>query len=163
MYFYVSSIVNKCVYCYLTKFEFIHFPNTVNCRYTSSFAFWRVDNSLGTFLPAEPTTLRLLARPYELRHVIIGSPEVYPGASRSSEIQASPSGHVNNRQSESSAVGNSGRRFEAVASFRLVWWNRGSSSRKQLSIWRPVVPNGMVYFGDIAVQGYVVLYNNFFP
>ncbi|XVF52445.1 hypothetical protein PTKIN_Ptkin05aG0018700 [Pterospermum kingtungense] len=120
----------------------------------SSFAFWRVDNSLGTFLPAEPTTLRLLARAYELRNVIIGSPEVYPKASRSSDIQASPSGRVNNRQSESSTVLNSGRRFEAVASFRLVWWNRGSSSRKQLSIWRPVVPQGMVYFGDIAVQGY---------
>ncbi|XWS38677.1 hypothetical protein CRYUN_Cryun19dG0151500 [Craigia yunnanensis] len=122
--------------------------------YPSSLAFWRVDNSLGTFLPAEPTTLRLLARAYELRHVIIGSPEVYPKASRSSDIQASPLGHVNNRRSESSTVVNSGRRFEAVASFRLVWWNRGSSSRKQLSIWRPVVPQGMVYFGDIAVQGY---------
>ena len=120
-----------------------------------------MDNSLGTFLPAEPTTSRLLARAYELRHVIIGSPEVYPKASRSSDIQASPSGCVNNRQSESSTVVNSGRRFEAVASFRLVWWNRGSSSRKQLSIWRPVVPQGMVYFGDIAVQGYVILNNGF--
>ncbi|XP_022737877.1 uncharacterized protein LOC111290709 isoform X2 [Durio zibethinus] len=123
-------------------------------QYPSSLAFWRVDNSLRTFLPAEPTTLRLLARAYELRHVIIRSPEDYPKASRSSDIQASPSGHVNNRQSEHSSVVNSGRRFEAVASFRLVWWNRGSSSRKQLSIWRPVVPQGMVYFGDIAVQGY---------
>ncbi|XVE65214.1 hypothetical protein DITRI_Ditri07aG0162900 [Diplodiscus trichospermus] len=122
--------------------------------YPASFAFWRVDNSLGTFLPAEPTTLRLLARAYELRHVIIGSPEVYPKASRSSDIQAFPSGCLNNRRSESSTVVNSGRRFEAVASFTLVWWNRGSSSRKQLSIWRPVVPQGMVYFGDIAVQGY---------
>ncbi|KAK6251014.1 hypothetical protein SCA6_005019 [Theobroma cacao] len=122
--------------------------------YSSSLAFWRVDNSLGTFLPAEPTTFSLLARAYELRHVMIGSSEVYPKASISSHIQASPSGHTHNQWSESSTVVNSGRRFEAVASFRLVWWNRGSSSRKQLSIWRPVVPQGMVYFGDIAVQGY---------
>ncbi|XWS49634.1 hypothetical protein CRYUN_Cryun12cG0020000 [Craigia yunnanensis] len=122
--------------------------------YPSSLAFWRVDNSLGTFLPAERTTLRLLARAYELRHVIIRSPEVYPKASRSSDIQTYPSGRVNNRQSDSSTVVNSGRRFEAVVSFRLVWWNRGSSSMKQLSLWRPVVPQGMVYFGDIAVQAY---------
>ncbi|XP_052881690.1 uncharacterized protein LOC108482794 [Gossypium arboreum] len=121
---------------------------------TNHLAFWRVDNSLGTFLPAEPTTLRLLATAYELRHVIIRSPEVYPKTSRVSDTQTFPNGRVNNQQSESSTVVNSGRRFEAVASFRLVWWNRGSSPRKQLSIWRPVVPLGMVYFGDIAVQGY---------
>lgn len=132
---------------------FISQKQCVNCRYPSSLAFWRVDNSLGTFLPAEPTTFSLLARAYELRHVMIGSSEVYPKASISSHIQASPSGHTHNQWSESSTVVNSGRRFEAVASFRLVWWNRGSSSRKQLSIWRPVVPQGMVYFGDIAVQG----------
>ncbi|OMP08180.1 hypothetical protein COLO4_06705 [Corchorus olitorius] len=122
--------------------------------YPSSLAFWRVDNSLGTFLPAESTTFSLLGRAYELRHVIIGSSEVYPKASRTSDIEASSSGRIYSRHSESSAVVNSGRRFEAVASFRLVWWNRGSSSRKQLSIWRPEVPQGMVYFGDIAVQGY---------
>ncbi|TYI15495.1 hypothetical protein ES332_A08G190100v1 [Gossypium tomentosum] len=121
---------------------------------TNRLAFWRVDNSLGTFLPAEPTTLRLLARAYELRYGILRSPEFYPKASRSSDIQASVSGRVSNQQSNRSTVANSGRRFEAVASFRLVWWNRGSSSRKQISIWRPEIPLGMVYFGDIAVQGY---------
>ncbi|KAK8614167.1 hypothetical protein V6N13_122539 [Hibiscus sabdariffa] len=121
---------------------------------TNRLAFWRVDNSLGTFLPAEPTNMRLLARAYELRHGIILSPEVYPKASRSSDIQTAASDRISNQQSDHSTVVNSGRRFEAVASFRLLWWNRSSSSRKKLSIWRPVVPQGMVYFGDIAVQGY---------
>ncbi|KAE8731960.1 Pleckstrin (PH) domain-containing protein isoform 2 [Hibiscus syriacus] len=127
---------------------------TITNQYPSSLAFWRVDNSLGTFLPAEPTTLRLLAAAYELRHIIIRSPEVYPKPSRVSEIQTSSHGCVNNRQFENSSVVNIGRCFEAVASFKLVWWNRGSSSRKQLSIWRPMISLGMVYFGDIAVQGY---------
>ncbi|KAA8522113.1 hypothetical protein F0562_012573 [Nyssa sinensis] len=117
-------------------------------------AFWRVDNSVGTFLPADPTTLSLTGRAYELRHIFFGLPEISSKASKGSDIQAFRSGHVDTFQSEGSSAINSGRRFEAVASFRLVWWNQDSSSRKKLSIWRPIVPQGMVYFGDIAVQGY---------
>lgn len=68
--------------------------------------------------------------------------------------QATSSFGNNTIESERSSTINSRRRFEAVASFQLIWWNQGSGSRKKLSIWRPVVSEGMVYFGDIAVQGY---------
>ncbi|KAH7549714.1 hypothetical protein JRO89_XS13G0070800 [Xanthoceras sorbifolium] len=119
----------------------------------SSLAFWRVDNSIGTFLPADPLTFSLSGRAYDLRHTIFGFPEAFPKASEHSHDQA-PSSHINSRQLENSTVANSVRRFEAVASFRLIWWNRGSSSRKKLSIWRPVLSGGMVYFGDIAVKGF---------
>ncbi|KAK4844286.1 hypothetical protein QYF36_018501 [Acer negundo] len=119
----------------------------------SSLAFWRVDNSVGTFLPADPLTLSLSGRAYDLRLSIFGFPEDFPKASGHSHDQA-PSSHTNSRPLENSEVANSGRRLEAVASFRLIWWNRGSSSRKKLSIWRPVLSRGMVYFGDIAVKGF---------
>lgn len=120
----------------------------------SGLAFWRVDNSVGTFLPADPSSLSLIGRAYELRHIIFGFPEVSPKASKSSDIKNSPSDHIQTIHSDRSAAVNPGLRFEAVASFRLIWWNQGSSSRKKLSIWRPVVPQGMVYLGDLAVQGY---------
>lgn len=113
-----------------------------------------MDNSVGTFLPADPTSLSLTGRAYELRHILFGFPEVPQNASKSSDVKALPSGQIQTLQSDRSAAVNSGPRFEAVASFRLIWWNQGSSSRKKLSIWRPVVPQGMVYLGDIAVQGY---------
>ncbi|XP_042521356.1 uncharacterized protein LOC122094829 [Macadamia integrifolia] len=79
-----------------------------------------------------------------------GSPEEY----RSSNIQDTHPGHDHSLQPERSSIVSSEHRFEAIVSFRLIWWNQGSSSRKELSIWRPVVPQGMVFFGDIAVQGY---------
>ncbi|KAK9266873.1 hypothetical protein L1049_027132 [Liquidambar formosana] len=122
--------------------------------YRSRLALWRVDNSVGTFLPADPASLSLTCRAYELRHIIFGFPEVPQNASKSSDVKALPSGQIQTLQSDRSAAVNSGPRFEAVASFRLIWWNQGSSSRKKLSIWRPVVPQGMVYLGDIAVQGF---------
>lgn len=114
-----------------------------------------MDNSIGTFLPADPSTLNVIGRAYELRHILFGFPET-SSTSKSSYHEASPSEYAQDVQSERASVVHSGRRFEAVASFRLVWWNQGSSSRKKLSIWCPIVPSGMVYFGDIAVQGYVI-------
>lgn len=111
-----------------------------------------MDNSVGTFLPADPTTLSLSGRAYGLRHVFFGLHKDSSKSSKSSEIGA-PSSHSNTLQQELSSSVNSGRRFEAVASFKLIWWNQGSGSRKRLSIWRPIVPQGMVYLGDIAVRG----------
>ncbi|POO03118.1 Vacuolar protein sorting-associated protein [Trema orientale] len=125
---------------------------TANLR-MPSMAFWRVENSVGTFLPADPTTYNLTVRAYDLRHILFGSLEGSSKTSQSLIAQASPSGHSRNLQSEG-LVSNSAWRFEAVASFQLIWWNQGSNSRKKLSIWRPVVPQGTVYFGDIAVSGY---------
>ncbi|BFG31191.1 hypothetical protein CerSpe_174650 [Prunus speciosa] len=121
--------------------------------YPSSVAFWRVDNSVGTFLPADPSTSTVMGTAYDLRHMIFGLPEGSVKSSNHLDVQAS-SAQSHNLQSEVSASVNSARRYEAVASFRLIWWNQSSNSRKKLSIWRPVVPHGMVYFGDIAVEGY---------
>ncbi|KAL8529518.1 hypothetical protein ACS0TY_006808 [Phlomoides rotata] len=117
-------------------------------------AFWRVDNAVGTFLPADPSNLSLTQKAYELRHLYFGFQEVSPEKPKGVENQPSTSVGNNSVQSDRSSTLNSRRRIEAVATFRLIWWNQGSSSRKKLSIWRPVVPEGMVYFGDIAVQGY---------
>ncbi|KAL0296337.1 UNVERIFIED_CONTAM: hypothetical protein Sradi_6685800 [Sesamum radiatum] len=117
-------------------------------------AFWRVDNAAGAFLPADPATLSLTQRAYELRHLYFGFSEISPEKLKSSENEASASIGNDTVQSERSSTLNSIQRFEAVATFRLIWWNQGSGSRKKLSIWRPIVPEGMVYFGDIAIQGY---------
>ncbi|XP_074317635.1 uncharacterized protein LOC141653693 isoform X2 [Silene latifolia] len=113
--------------------------------------FWRVDNCLGTFLATDPNSGNLSGGAYDLRHILFGASELSQEVSASTATHALTSHESHPAQFPSL---NSGRRFEAVASFSLVWWNQSSSSRKKLSIWRPVVPPGMVYFGDIAVKGY---------
>ncbi|KAJ4957745.1 hypothetical protein NE237_024856 [Protea cynaroides] len=120
----------------------------------SILALWRVDNSVGSFLPDDSISKSLTVRAYELRHMIFGYIEGSPKESRSSNIQDTRLGLDQSLQQERSSILSSERRFETVASFRLIWWNQGSSSRKKISIWRPVVPQGMVFFGDIALQGY---------
>ncbi|KAK7309084.1 hypothetical protein RJT34_05549 [Clitoria ternatea] len=120
---------------------------------SSSVAFWRVDNSLGTFLPVDPISLSLMGKAYELRCIKYDFLKASSVASSNLDSHA-PSGRHQSLQSDQCADANSNRRFEPVASFQLIWWNQGTNSRKRLSIWRPVVPMGMVYFGDIAVKGY---------
>lgn len=117
-------------------------------------AFWRVDNSVGTFLPVDPITRSLMAKAYELRCIKYDILKASPAALSSLDSH-SPSGGHQTLQFDQSADGTSNRHFEPVASFQLIWWNQGFNSRKKLSIWRPVVPMGMVYFGDIAVKGCV--------
>lgn len=110
-----------------------------------------MENSAGTFLPADPTS-GLLNVAYELRHLmfpILDSLKAY----ESPNTRASSS-HIDTPQPQRSTGASSCRRFEVIAHFDFVWCNQGSNSGRRLSIWRPVVPQGMVYFGDIAVQGY---------
>lgn len=97
------------------------------------------------------------SRAYDLRHMIFGFPEASSKASKSLNGQSSSLDHNDNLPSERIAAVSSRWHFEAVASFQSIWWNQGSNSRKKLSIWRPVIPQGMIYFGDIAVKGYVTL------
>ncbi|ESW28603.1 hypothetical protein PHAVU_002G003000 [Phaseolus vulgaris] len=119
----------------------------------SCVAFWRVDNSVGTFLPVDPISLSLMGKAYELRSIKYDHLKPSSAALTSQDSHAPSSGHQA-LQPDRSVGTNSNRRYEPVASFELVWWNQGSNSRKRLSIWRPAVPMGMVYFGDVAVKGY---------
>lgn len=111
-----------------------------------------MDNSVGSFLPADPSTLKLVGRPYELRHILFGSTGVLPKESSYMDVRTTPDNMQPTRPQSLNSV-NSGRQFEAVATFELIWWNRGSGSQKKVSIWRPIVSEGMAYFGDIAVSG----------
>lgn len=120
---------------------------------SANIAFWRVENSFGSFLPADPKDMSLIDKPRDLRHLIFGHSELPTRTTKSSVLQDNRISD-NHAQLERSALLTSGRLFQAVATFKLIWWNQGTTSRKKLSIWRPVVPHGMVYLGDLAVQGY---------
>ncbi|KAJ0970742.1 hypothetical protein J5N97_018701 [Dioscorea zingiberensis] len=117
-------------------------------------AFWRVENSFGSFLPADPIHLNITAKPYDFRHIISATSDFSTDTTRSFSSRDNSQRHDHALQLERSAFLNSGRLFEAVASFKLIWWNQGSASRRKFSVWRPMVQPGMVYLGDIAVQGY---------
>jgi len=137
------------------KFSIFSFLHQL-CSSSSNIAFWRVENSFGSFLPANPV-MSSTARPYDLRHMSFGYSERSTKASKRAVVQDNFQQFDRSLQLERSSLLNSGRMFEAIASFRLIWWNQGTTCRKKLSIWRPVLQPGMVYLGDLAVNGYVIL------
>lgn len=112
-----------------------------------------MDNSVGSFLPADVSSLSLSGRPYELRHILFGSTGVLTKESSYVDVRTTDNIQPIPPQSQPLNYVRSGQRFEAVASFQLIWWNRGSGSQKKVSVWRPIITEGMAYFGDIAVSG----------
>lgn len=121
-------------------------------------AFWRVDNSTGSFYLDGQSEHAKPFRAQELRQ-IISNYESFPvqetKPSRSiqpTSNQQSPLHHSSARQSLTPSL-SSGRIYESIARFELIWWNKGSGSKKGISIWRPVIPAGCVILGDIAVDG----------
>ncbi|BBN04917.1 vacuolar protein sorting-associated protein 13A/C [Marchantia polymorpha subsp. ruderalis] len=123
-------------------------------------AFWRVDNSTGSFYLDGQSEHAKPFRAQELRQ-IISNYESFPvqetKPSRSiqpTSNQQSPLHHSSARQSLTPSL-SSGRIYESIARFELIWWNKGSGSKKGISIWRPVIPAGCVILGDIAVDGYL--------
>lgn len=112
-------------------------------------ALWRVNNSAGSFLPTDLPS-GFVYGAYELRHIMFQ----FLDLARASDTPKADT-TVNQDEISQQGAASSGHRFEAVDRFQFIWSNQGSSSRKQFSVWRPVVSPGMVYFGDIAIQGYV--------
>uniref|UniRef100_A0A0Q3N5I8 PH domain-containing protein n=1 Tax=Setaria italica TaxID=4555 RepID=A0A0Q3N5I8_SETIT len=132
-----ASLVSSC-----------NLRDCIALRDNGNMIFWRVDNSFGSFLPGYPSSMSMHGHAYDLRHMLFNS-----AGSSSKTISRSQDCRNDAAQLERSAL-TSGRLFEAVASFKLIWSNSGTSSPKKLSIWRPMLSEGMFYFGDIAVNGY---------
>lgn len=112
-----------------------------------------MDNCFGSFILEDSENQHLVGKAYDLRHMLFkNSPN--PSSNISSGEHYQTSHRVgSSAQIEGDASFSSGRLLEVVDSPKLVWCNNGTSSRKRLSIWRPDVPLGMVFFGDIAVKG----------
>jgi vacuolar protein sorting-associated protein 13A/C len=48
------------------------------------------------------------------------------------------------------------RNLITTSQFERIWWDKGSDSRKVVSIWRPKPPSGYAVLGDCLVEGYVI-------
>jgi vacuolar protein sorting-associated protein 13A/C len=131
-----------------------------------------VDNSIGSFFTQSGLDAAIKYKAYEIRHVInnykpytVHETEPATAVSRQlsgttpdldvlqqegttpQEVQRDESGVVVSQGLSS------GRSYEKVARFKLIWWDKGSGSRDAVSIWRPIVPPGCAMLGDLAVQG----------
>ncbi|CAD6212089.1 unnamed protein product [Miscanthus lutarioriparius] len=132
-----ASLVSSC-----------NLRDCIALRDNANMIFWRIDNAFGSFLPGDPASMSVHGNAYDLRHMLFDSAD-----SSSKTVSRRQDSRNDSSQLERSEL-TSGRLFDAVASFKLIWSNSATSSPKKLSIWRPMLSEGMFYFGDIAVNGY---------
>jgi hypothetical protein len=111
-------------------------------------AFWRVDNSVGSFFPGQSESGHPKWKAYDLRNVVFGYNQEYANPSMQKPVHGSDSKEeVMNLERSKPILSN--QRYQSVAQFELVWWNRGNSAKENISIWCSVVPLGCFYVGDI--------------
>ncbi|KAK8578932.1 hypothetical protein V6N12_069275 [Hibiscus sabdariffa] len=107
---------------------------TITNQSPSSLAFWRVDSSLGTFLPAEPTTLRLLVVS------AMSSQKVH-------QLYEPPNTCTVFHDMED------GELFKAPLEFQLVGQIKKQRGMDNISFWLPQAPPGYVALGCVACKG----------
>ncbi|MCO5611230.1 hypothetical protein L7F22_065481 [Adiantum nelumboides] len=127
-------------------------------------AFWRVDNSVGSFFVESDIYNSVMHKPFELLQVTCSlgfpkakksDPNAVRGAPTSEDVLGEHSTAVETEQSQpTSELAAPGELCEPVAGFRLVWWNKGDTANDRISIWRPILPPRCCFVGDLAVEGY---------
>ncbi|KAG0604101.1 hypothetical protein M758_10G145000 [Ceratodon purpureus] len=141
----------------------INIQGTTSMDSQKKWAFWRADNSIGTFFLQTDIKEHVQPKAYDLRLAISN----YGMFTVEETVPADPARESRLSQTLSTireeepdtaglltAVVSSGRIYENVGRFKLVWWDKGSGSGDGISIWRPFVPAGCAMVGDIAVKGY---------
>jgi vacuolar protein sorting-associated protein 13A/C len=131
-----ATLVTPCPLkdCVFFSYPQLNFENKKN-------AFWRVDNSVGSFFPGQSESSHLKWKAYDLRNVVFGYNQEYANPSMQKPVRGSDSKEeVMNLERSEPILSN--QRYQSVAQFELVWWNRGNNAKKKVSIWRPIVPPG---------------------
>ena len=54
-------------------------------------------------------------------------------------------------------VGNAGVAYKYVYTYNLIWNDRGSGAKSDVSIYRPLPPSGYYLLGDVATSSYSTL------
>eukprot|EP00897_Mesotaenium_endlicherianum_P008373 jgi/Mesen1/7564/ME000392S06833 len=134
-------------------------------------SIWNVDNSVGTFFASAGLEPPGRALPQELRADLRygtsadgasddddsdkkgggGGAQLSraPTQSRSASSRAD----LHTRQA-SSKMPAAARQYLTVPDLERIWWDKGSDSKRHVTIWRPQAPPGYAILGDIVVDGF---------
>ncbi|XP_059076567.1 uncharacterized protein LOC131042467 isoform X2 [Cryptomeria japonica] len=133
-------------------------------RNQNGFSIWRVENAFGSFLAltsVEPPSKSIvcdlretLRRNYNER----GLHSKISTSDTSSESNVGNNLNLDGKPSTSRSEGTVSmarlaRYYISTPKFELIWWDKGSETRRAVSIWRPIPPPGYAFVGDSIVEG----------
>ncbi|XP_024542530.1 uncharacterized protein LOC9648284 isoform X1 [Selaginella moellendorffii] len=131
-----SSAVTDCVLCIPPG----------DRDYADGCSIWRVDNTIGSFFARSSVNPPQKDMLCDLRHLVLNhlsSPtERTDDAVEVKVVERTP--HPAPRASRNSLT---------TPQFERLWWDRGTETRRVVSIWRPIPASGYAIVGDSIVDG----------
>ncbi|CAM6102066.1 unnamed protein product [Calypogeia fissa] len=141
-------------------------PDASRKEHVNGCSFWRIENAVGSFFvhsSIEPPPKSVLC---DLREVLrygldsSGNEPDKPSTEPATPLDLGSRRRLDRRPSSSrldsvpSSPLQSSRNFIITTQqFERIWWDKGSDSRKVVSIWRPKPPPGYAVLGDCLVEG----------
>ncbi|KAL2613699.1 hypothetical protein R1flu_025391 [Riccia fluitans] len=127
-------------------------------------SFWRVENAVGSFYAHSSVDPPPKSFVSDLREVLrygldsggsetvkTETPAPVDSSSSKRRLEKRPSS--SRLDSFSDSPSKSGRSCITTAHFERMWWDKGSKTRRIVSIWRPIPPPGYAIIGDCLVEG----------
>ncbi|KAL3679175.1 hypothetical protein R1sor_022131 [Riccia sorocarpa] len=152
-----SGSISDCIY---------YVPPEKREDHKTGCSIWRVENAVGSFYAysaVEPPPKSFVC---DLREVLrYGLDSGGNEAEKSSSDTAAQLDSVSSRRklekrpsssrldSFSDSLSKTHRNCITTAHFERMWWDKGSKTRRVVSIWRPIPPSGYAIIGDCLVEG----------
>lgn len=158
---------NHIVYCIRadlatsTAYSACMFNAPSNNTYPSGFSIWRLDNLLGSFYANPSVSCPPQDICYDLNHLLLLNSSWHRLSARESrsKVNESTTQQSSNQEGTSSSGWDVIRSiskascYMSTPSFERIWWDKGSDTRKPLSVWRPIPRPGFKVLGDCITEG----------
>ncbi|KAJ9559357.1 hypothetical protein OSB04_013971 [Centaurea solstitialis] len=160
---------NHIVYCIRadlatsTAYSACMLSASSNKTYSSGFSIWRLDNFLGSFYANPSVSCPSQDICYDLNHLLLLNSSWRRLSARESRSDVNVDNDSTHQQSSNQGTGSSGwdvlrsiskaSCYMSTPNFVRIWWDKGSDTRRPVSVWRPVSRPGFKVLGDCITEG----------
>lgn len=161
---------NHVVYCIRsdlvtsTMFSECVLSGASNPYFVNGFSIWRLDNIVGTCFAHSSTESPTKDKSLDLNHLLLLNSNRHHSASRASSPDFTDDHDDSNEQTNNQTANSSGwdivrsiskasNCYISTPNFERIWWDKGSDTRRPVSIWRPIVRPGYAILGDCITEG----------
>nr|GEV02157.1 vacuolar protein sorting-associated protein 62 [Tanacetum cinerariifolium] len=155
---------NHIVYCIRadlatsTAYSACMFSASSNKSYPSGFSIWRLDNVLGSFYANPSISSPSQDICLDLNHLLLMKSSWHRLSARESRSDVAIQHNQQNQGTNSSGWDvlrsiSKANCYMSTPSFERIWWDKGSDTRRPVSIWRPIPRPGFKVLGDCITEG----------
>lgn len=155
---------NHIVYCIRadlatsTAYSACMFSASSNKNYPSGFSIWRLDNVLGSFYANPSISSPSQDICVDLNHLLLMKSSWHRLSARESRSDVNIQHNQQNQGTNASGWDvlrsiSKASCYMSTPSFERIWWDKGSDTRRPVSIWRPIPRPGFKVLGDCITEG----------